>query len=118
MSLSLYSPHKNPLSRITAMTNVVRGGGGSYKNGDDPKEGNIVTVSKDGLISFWKSNLTLNRTVQVSMRRFVTQMIFIILAPFLFQLECKKPKLLWVTDMVVMANIHKMVLSFTDCVLG
>ncbi len=71
MSLSLHSPHKNPLSRITAMTNVVRGGGGSYKNGEDPKEGNIVTVSKDGLVSFWKSNLTLNRTVQVSMRRFM-----------------------------------------------
>ncbi len=64
------SPHRNILSRITALTNVTRGGN-SNRNGDDcdsnpGKEGNIVTVSKDGLICFWKRNLTLNRTIQVN----------------------------------------------------
>ena len=65
------SPHKSILSRITALTNVARGGN-SCRSADEGdanlgREGNIVTVSKDGLICFWKSNLTLNRTIQVSM---------------------------------------------------
>lgn len=29
-----------------------------------------------------------------------------------------RQRLLWVTDMVVMANVHKVLLSFTDSVLG
>ena len=67
-----FSPHKDTVSRITVLTNVVRGGksdggggGGEECEGNIGKEGNIVTVSKDGLICFWKSNLTLNRTIQV-----------------------------------------------------
>ena len=34
------------------------------------------------------------------------------------QVECGNPRLTWVTDMVMLPNVHKFLLSFTDNVVA
>ena len=55
-----------------------------------------MSVCQDGTLCFWKSNLTLQRTMMI---------------------DCDRPKLTWVTDLVVLPNVNKMMLSFTDNML-
>lgn len=44
----------------------VGGSSGNGQDGSEGKDGNILSISKDGTICFWKSNLTLHKTINVS----------------------------------------------------
>ena len=75
---STASAYREPISRITFLPNISRGGGGGggRDNGADAglavgglereRDGVIVTVNRDGLLCFWKSNMVLQRTINVS----------------------------------------------------
>lgn len=75
------SAHRESVSRIVFLPSISRGGGtgdtstGSECEGEGAAEkerdGSIVTISRDGLICFWKSNMTLQRMVSVSWLAFL-----------------------------------------------
>jgi len=57
MMVNSYSPHKQDMSRITYI-NV----GKKTQNERHSKDGKYITVSKEGRVCFWKSDLTLQRS--------------------------------------------------------
>ena len=67
------SSHRETISRIAFLPSVSRrslecGGGGG--GGGEGGEGRVVSVCKDGVLCFWKNNLTLQRTVNVSKKNY------------------------------------------------
>jgi len=77
-------------------------------------DGRILSVCKDGTLCFWKNNLTLQRVVTVSDTSNKSTGALLISSSAYLQLECSRPKLAWVTDMVVLANVNRLLLSFTE----
>ena len=53
----IYSPHKQDMSRITYISV-----GKKAKDERHGKDGKYITVSKEGRVCFWKSDLTLQRS--------------------------------------------------------
>ena len=73
------SSHRETISRITFLPSVSRrslecGGGGGGGERVEGGEGRVVSVCKDGVLCFWKNNLTLQRTVNVSKKLYLTSM--------------------------------------------
>ena len=60
MYLMSCSPHKQDMSRITYITV------GKYSN-ERHKDGKYITVSREGRVCFWKSDLTLQRSEMVGL---------------------------------------------------
>ena len=69
LNCSTVSAYREPISRITFLPNIGRGGGSdssiSVSSLDRERDGAILTVNRDGLLCFWKSSMVLQKTVNV-----------------------------------------------------